>query len=99
LGQRCRRRFQRFGQFAQAFTKCKADLLFILRQIRRGSTPDETKTIGFDSRPAPDERIEKSPRDFREMTERIRREAMARLEQPVETSGWSWSQMWRRRAA
>ena len=77
----------------------KADLLFILRQIRRGSTPDETKTIAFDSRPAPDERIEKSPRDFREMTERIRREAMARLEQPVETSGWSWSQMWRRRAA
>jgi len=76
--------------------KSKADLLFILRQIRPESTPDDAKPTVLDSPPAPDERIEQSPRDFKAMTERIRRAALARLEQPAQKSAWSWSHMWRR---
>jgi len=75
----------------------KADLLFILHQIRLGSEAEHAKPSALNSRPTPGQRVEESPRNLKEMTEHIRREAMARLAEPIQESAWqSWFQRWRR---
>ncbi|MFZ1888682.1 MAG: hypothetical protein WAU33_11665 [Candidatus Binataceae bacterium] len=74
----------------------KTDLLFILRQIREGAKSDHANQDGFKPRSAPDQVIEESPRNFKEMTERIRREAMARIEKLPPKAASSWSHIWKR---
>ncbi len=75
----------------------KADLLFILRQIREGSTAGAEASAAVESGPLPDELIEESPRDFKAMTERIRVAAIAILEETPQKPASSWSRLLRRR--
>jgi len=75
----------------------KADLLFILRQIREGSAASAESCAAVESGPLPDHPVEKSPRDFKGMTERIRVAAIAKMQEPPQKPASSWSRILRRR--
>ncbi len=59
---------------------CRQDVLFVLRQIRKAKNPKELEaTVAPEPLSVPDEKIEPSIPYISEMSERIRREALAKV--------------------